>query len=64
MTIMPAPIGSYPNWILQMNLAELRSFVTSFRAINSEKSFKQFIQRWSLGPMNLQFWNVFHSFKD
>ncbi|SIS96618.1 hypothetical protein SAMN05421760_10949 [Neptunomonas antarctica] len=47
-----------------MNLAELRSFVTSFRAINSEKSFKQFIQRWSLGPMNLQFWNVFHSFKD
>ncbi|SIS94125.1 fatty acid cis/trans isomerase [Neptunomonas antarctica] len=64
LTIMPAPIGSYPNLILQMNLAELDDFVTSFSAIDSAKSFEQFIQRWSLGRMNPQFWNVFHSFKD
>lgn len=64
LTIMPAPIGSYPNLILQMNLSELDDFVASFSTINSEESFDTFIKRWGLGRMNPQFWNVFHSFKD
>ena len=64
LTIMPQPIGSYPNLILQMNLSQIDDFVTSFSAIDSEEAFDQFIQRWGVGRMDPQFWNVFHSFKD
>ncbi|MDX2423022.1 MAG: fatty acid cis/trans isomerase [Amphritea sp.] len=63
LSILPTPVGSYPNLILQMNLSEVDEFVTQFRHINSDHKFEQFIQRWAVGRMSPHFWEVFHSFK-
>ncbi|MDO6563115.1 fatty acid cis/trans isomerase [Amphritea sp. 1_MG-2023] len=63
LTILPMPIGSYPNLILQMNLSEIDEFVAQFRHIDSDKSYRRFLQRWAVGRMNSDFWGVFHSFK-
>ncbi|WP_299203461.1 fatty acid cis/trans isomerase [uncultured Amphritea sp.] len=64
LTILPEPVGSYPNLILQFNQSQLDDFVTAFSNIDSERSFDQFVQRWGVGRMNPQFWQVFHSFRD
>lgn len=64
LTILPEPVGSYPNLILQLNQSQLDDFVTAFSHIDSERSFDRFVQRWGVGRMNPQFWQVFHSFKD
>lgn len=64
LTILPEPVGSYPNLILQINISELEDFVAAFSAINSEEKFNRFIERWGVRRMSPQFWEVFHSFKD
>ncbi|WP_417223117.1 fatty acid cis/trans isomerase [Amphritea sp.] len=64
LTIMPTPIGSYPNLILQLKLSEVDEFVTQFSHIKDDRGFNQFVQRWGVGRMNPHFWRVFHSFKD
>lgn len=64
LTIMPAPIGSYPNLILQLDLSEVDEFVAQFSRIHDERGFNQFIQRWGVGRMSSHFWPLFHSFKD
>ncbi|MBN0987911.1 fatty acid cis/trans isomerase [Amphritea pacifica] len=64
LTILPEPVGSYPNLILQLDVSQLDDFVTSFSNIDSKRSFNQFVQHWGVGRMNPQFWQVFHSFTD
>jgi hypothetical protein len=64
LTILPMPVGSYPNLIFQLNLSQVDEFVTSFSALDSEKMFDQFVERWGVGRMSDNFWSVFHSFKD
>ncbi|RTE64326.1 isomerase [Amphritea opalescens] len=64
LTIMPTPIGSYPNLILQMNLSEVDEFVAQLRNIDSKQEFEQWIKRWGVGRMNPHFWELFHSFKE
>ncbi|WP_428033846.1 fatty acid cis/trans isomerase [Amphritea sp.] len=64
LTVMPEPVGSYPNLILQLKQSQLDDFVTSFQGINSDSTFEQFVERWGVGRMNPQFWPVFHSFAD
>ncbi|SEQ74379.1 Fatty acid cis/trans isomerase (CTI) [Amphritea atlantica] len=62
LTILSEPVGSYPNLILQLKQSQLDDFVSSFEAIDSDSAFDQFVERWGVGRMNPQFWQVFHSF--
>lgn len=64
LTILPEPVGSYPNLILQLNQSQLHEFVTSFESVDSDRSFDRFVERWGVGRMSPQFWQVFHSFRD
>ncbi len=63
LTVLPGPVSSYPNLILQIKLSEADEFVNAFRNINSKDAFEKFTQRFAVGRMNPQFWNIFHSFK-
>jgi len=61
LTILPEPVGSYPNLILQLKQSQLDEFIASFKGIDSDSAYEQFIERWAVRRMSQPFWEVFHS---
>lgn len=62
LTIMPTLIGSYPNLLFQVDLAELEKFANTVSQVNSDDDFENVISQWGVRRMNPDFWEVFHSF--
>ena len=62
LTIMPTLIGSYPNLLLQVDLAEVEKFSQTLSRVNSEGGFENIISQWGIRRMAPDFWKIFHSF--
>ena len=61
LTILPEPVGSYPNLILQLDASELGPFIQNAKAVKSQKQFNEFINQYGVRRMSPDFWDNFHS---
>jgi len=62
LTIMPTLIGSYPNLLLQVDLAEIEKFAHTLSQVHSDDDFESIISQWGVQRMDPNFWTAFHSF--
>lgn len=64
LTILPYPVGSYPNLMFRVNLNDVVQFSETLMSVNSEDAFDQIIDRWGVLRMSSKFWETLHSFSE
>jgi len=60
LTIAPGPLGSYPNFIFDVPLADLPQFAAQLAGVKDEAGFETVAERWGVRRTAPQFWAVFH----
>lgn len=64
LTIAEGPLGSYPNFIFDVPLAEMQAFAIQLSTADSEDGFEAVAAKWGVRRTAPQFWAVFHDFTD
>jgi len=64
LTVSPRLIGSYPNLMFRMPLADVERFVEALRTSESEDDFKNVFRQWGVRRMSAKFWETLHGFSD
>lgn len=60
LTIRPGTIGSYPNFIFDVTLADLDPFVAKLLQATTEEQLQAVAQGWGVRRTHPDFWEVFH----
>lgn len=60
LTIHPGPLGSYPNFIFDVRLADLVPFVSRMLMVTTDEQMQAVAQTWGVRRTHPDFWTVFH----
>ena len=62
LTIVPAPVGSYPNLMLRIDFDQIEQFADDVESMKTKQDFDQMIDHWGVLRMSTDFWDTLHSF--
>jgi hypothetical protein len=58
LTVVRGPLGSYPNFFLEVNVAGIDGFVDELRAVASETDLERFVERHGIRRTDPRFWET------
>jgi hypothetical protein len=64
LSIYPGLIGSYPNFMFEVPLAQIEDFANALRAVNSREQFEAVVARYGLMRSDPRIWTNFEWFND
>jgi len=61
LTVYPGVLASYPNFIFNVSVDEVETFVNALLTVKDERTFeKNIVQRWGVRRTHPRFWELFH----
>ena len=60
LTILPGVLGSYPNFIFDVPIADIEAFATTLAAVTDAAQLEGVVQTWGVRRTRPDFWTVFH----
>ena len=60
LTILPGVVGGYPNFIFDVPLGDLETFVARLAAVTDDTQLEAVVQDWGVRRTRADFWEVFH----
>lgn len=58
MTLVPRPIGSYPNFFFSVNDSDVEKFVSDLRSIENQESFNRFVKIYGIRRTDARIWST------
>ncbi len=64
LTVYPEVLSSYPNFIFNVQAADVPSFVMALHQVSDEADFRKVVERWGIRRTHPQFWQYFHDLSE
>lgn len=60
LTVYPGVLTSYPNFLFNVPVAEVPTFVTALEQVRDQLAFDKLVERWGVRRSHPEFWRYFH----
>lgn len=64
LTVYPEVLSSYPNFIFNLQAAEVPTFVAALEQVKDQAAFREVVERWGIRRTHPQFWTYFHDLSE